>query len=249
MNNFDLYSKYYDLLYKDKNYNDEVDYILGLINQFSNKSQSIIELGCGSGNHAEFFQNHNYEITGIEQSEHLIKIAKDKNINNFTIVKGDITNFNLNIEFDIALSLFHVISYLTSNQLVYDCFINTHKHLKKDGLFIFDIWHTPAVYTLKPSVKVKRIENSEIEITRIAEPEINTIDNIVNVNFDLFIKNKSSKNIDHINELHPMRHFSIQEIRLFAKITGFEIIHIEEFLTKKTPNTNTWGVCYVLKKI
>jgi hypothetical protein len=46
-----------------------------------------------------------------------------------------------------------------------------------------------------------------------------------------------------------MRHFSIPEIELLAKLTGFEIIKTEEFLSGETPGPNTWGVCFVLSKV
>jgi len=46
-----------------------------------------------------------------------------------------------------------------------------------------------------------------------------------------------------------MRHFSIPEIDLIARLTGFEMIHTEEFLTEKPASEETWGVCFVLKKV
>ena len=68
-----------------------------------------------------------------------------KLIKGFTCQVGDITNVNLNKEFDNIISLFHVVSYLTSNYDIKNLFLNANKHLKKGGLFIFDIWYSPAV--------------------------------------------------------------------------------------------------------
>ena len=56
--NFNIYSKYYDLLYKDKNYQQEAEYVFDSLSSFyppkphSCKIHEILELGCGSGNHA-----------------------------------------------------------------------------------------------------------------------------------------------------------------------------------------------------
>ena len=44
------------------------------------------------------------------------------------------------------------------------------KHLKPNGVFIFDFWYGPGVLTDPPVVRLKRLENEEIEVLRIAEP-------------------------------------------------------------------------------
>jgi hypothetical protein len=45
-----------------------------------------------------------------------------------------------------------------------------------------------------------------------------------------------------------MRHFSIPELDFLAKLTGFEMVRSEEYVTGKTPSENTWGVCLILRK-
>ena len=46
-----------------------------------------------------------------------------------------------------------------------------------------------------------------------------------------------------------MRHFTQNEIELFAKFCGFEVVLCEEFLSKKPLSINSWGALFVLKKI
>ena len=82
---------------------------------------------------------------------------------------GDIEKINLNFEFDALLSLFHVISYQTTNKKLLGVFQNAKNHLKKGGLFIFDVWYSCAVNSIKPSTRVKRFSNKKVEITKIAE--------------------------------------------------------------------------------
>jgi SAM-dependent methyltransferase len=247
MNNFNQYSQYYDLLYQDKNYKAESDYIIEVINTFQAKAKHILELGCGSGNHA-YYLSEKYHITGIERSEMMVEEALKKNIKNFHPIIGDIKNFELNQKFDVAISLFHVISYLTDNESLINCFNTVNRHLNSKGIFMFDIWFTPTVYAQKPETRIKRLENEKISVLRIAESVSDDINNIINVNFELHIKNKSDNITTIINEIHPMRHFSIPEIALLAYQTGFEIIHTEEFLTKKQPSKDSWGICFVLRK-
>ncbi len=250
MTNFKLYSSYYDLLYKDKNYSAESEYVVAKLKKINPNIKTIIELGCGSGSHANFICKNNIEVTGIEQSQEMVNIAQLKNIIGFKPIVADISSYpKLDIEYDAAISLFHVISYLTDNVSLVNCFNVTRQNLKVGGLFLFDVWFSPAVYANQPETRIKKLEDDKVKITRIAQSVSNPVNNVVDVHFEVIIQDKQNNELTVINEVHPMRHFSIPEIELLAMQTGFEVIKTEEFLTKNTPSTNTWGVVFILKKI
>jgi len=248
MSNFNMYSQYYDLLYRDKNYKEEADYVCNSLKELNPNLKTVLELGCGSGNHAIFLVSNNIKITGLDLSDTMIAIAKSKNIPDFNPIKTDITHFELNETFDAAISLFHVVSYLTDNESLISCLQSVHRHLNPGGFFLFDIWFTPAVYGQKTETRVKRLENDSVSIKRVAESISDTLKNIVTVDFEIEVKEKKTNQIEIIKEKHPMRHFSIPELGLLAKLTGFELIKSEEFLTKKIPSEKTWGVCILFKK-
>jgi len=247
--NFNLYSKYYDLLYSDKNYKTESLYILDLLEKYKSSTiDSLIELGSGTGNHVQHYASSFNRVLGLERSEEMVNISKSKSILNFTPIVSDITKFDLSIKFDAAISLFHVISYLNSNEEIISCFKSVFNSLNDNGLFIFDVWFTPAVFTLKPETRVKRWDTKELAVTRIAESFSDILNNIVEVNYDIHIFNKVNSLFYNVKEKHPMRHFSLPEIKLLAGMAGFDVIAAEEFLTGSTPSENTWGVCFILKK-
>jgi len=247
--NFKLYSQYYDLLYQDKNYRAEVDYVDQLIHQYRPKSTSILELGSGTGKHANLLAEKDYYILGLERSAEMVAIASKTRLKNVDFIVADISDFQVNQSFDVALSLFHVISYLTDNQSLINTFGHVHRHLNKNGLFIFDVWHSSAVNFQVPEQRTKTLQNDVIQVTRHANPIIKAEQNMVEVNYAIEVKELKNGTTTNIDELHPMRHFSKPEIELLAYATGFEIVHSEEFLSKAIPSVETWGVCYILKKL
>lgn len=123
-----------------------------------------------------------------------------------------------------------------------------YRHLKKNGIFVFDCWYGPAVLLQKPEIRVKRLENENVKLVRIAEPVLRENDNVVEVHYDIFIKNNKDNNIFEIKEIHNMRYFFENEIRRFVKENGFTMLDKFEFLTGKKLNRNTWGSCFVIKK-
>lgn len=249
MDNFNKYSKYYDLLYADKKYDVEANYISSIITNYQPNCKKILELGSGSGNHAFFFSKMGFEVHGIELSEDMVQLSKRKNILNFHPRAGNIIDFKISQKFDVAISLFHVISYLNDNKSLVSCFNTVNKHLNLGGIFIFDVWYSPAVFTQKPETKIKRLENKEISVIRIAESFSNMIKNLVEVSFEVIIKNKSDNKSEIINEIHSMRHFSVLELELLAELAGFQLIFTEEFVSKNIPSEKTWGVCVMFKKV
>src|SRR4051812_47469527 len=134
---FSLFDQFYDLLYQEKDYAGESRYITSLLDQQINKPRDLLELGCGTGNYSKHLSNAGFNITGIEKSEQMVGLARSKAIPHFFPIVDDITTFNIDKKFDAAVSLFHVISYLTKNEEILSCLKRVAQHLNKDGLFIF----------------------------------------------------------------------------------------------------------------
>ena len=244
---FEASSLFYDLLYEEKDSIKEAKYVHNLISKYkSNDSKSVLEFGSGTGRHGRLLGDLGYKVHGVEKSNKMINLARKTE--NFSCEQGDITNVKLLKEYDYILSLFHVMSYQTSNNDVKAIFNSANIHLKKGGLFIFDFWYSPAVAFQKPSVKVKNLSNSQYSIVRIAEPSIFPNENKVEVNYTFIIHNKNSDDFQTFKEIHPMRHFSIPELQLYISEAGFENLLTEEWLTAAKPSENTWGVCMVLRK-
>lgn len=245
-NVFNAYSVYYDLLYRDKDYHREATYIHQLLNRNGLAGKNLLEFGSGTGKHGQLLAELGYLVTGIERSAEMVEFAKASS--GFSCQQGDICDVKLGCTFDAVLSLFHVLSYQTSNQSIDSVFARASEHLESGGLFLFDFWYTPAVLTEKPEVRIKRISDSDFEITRIAEPRLYPNSNRVDVNYNVFVRNIINDSYEVITETHPMRHFSLPELELLGEIHGFERFGVEEFLTGKEPSERTWGVCLVLKK-
>jgi SAM-dependent methyltransferase len=259
MDNFHLYSKYYDLLYRDKDYAGETEYVLKMITGYAENTDinllKILELGCGSGGHATFMAPKVNELLGVERSRYMADEARKKNIPNFQVVEGDVTQLKHSLPdqkqqnyFDAVVSLFHVVSYLNDNQQVVSCFNSAFHALKPGGVFVFDVWFTPAVYWLRPEKRVRQMKDDAITVERTAISDVDVMKNVVTVHFTTDITDNTTGEKTTLDEEHPMRCFSVPEVALLASSVGFSMVCAEEFVTGNTAGVDTWGVCFVLKK-
>jgi ubiquinone/menaquinone biosynthesis C-methylase UbiE len=246
---FDQYAKYYDLLNQEKDYNKEIDFIDKLIVQhYQGRPNKVLDIGCGTGIHALNLAKKDYSVTGIDLSSEMISIANNHKVENCEFQIGDARSFSLKNRYDIILSLFHVVSYQLSNEDINEMFANVSRHLAENALFIFDFWYTPAVLTERPSVRVKRYEDDEIKMIRIAEPEDFSLENRVDVSYEILIQNKNNLKTHFVHETHKMRHYSIYEIKNILDSANMELMNYGEWLTGLEPSEHTWGVYCVGRK-
>jgi SAM-dependent methyltransferase len=243
---FEASSRYYDLLYQEKDSAAEAAYVDILLQRHGIHGQELLDFGSGTGRHACLLAQRGYRVHGLERSAAMVAAAQQAP--GFSCQQGDITTTRLERRFDAVLSLFHVVSYQTTNAAVQAVFANADHHLDPGGLFLFDVWYSPAVAAQRPELRVRRLQSEDLSITRIAEPTLHPNANRVDVHYTVMAQDLRSGALHTFEETHPMRHFSLPEIDLLSETAGFERLSAEEWLTGAAPSEATWGVCIVLRK-
>jgi SAM-dependent methyltransferase len=253
MDSFGLYSQYYDLIYQDKDYVAEVDYVCGLLGKYTSGSpcKSILELGCGTGLHAELMSHRGFSIHGVELSQTMLEAAMQRrgaDGGRLHFALGDARVYRAEKKFDAVISLFHVLSYQVDNRDLCGVLETAATHLDVGGLLVFDFWYGPAVLWQRPALRVKGLENDHISVVRIAEPVLHDADNVVDVNYTIFAQDRQGGQIEKLKETHRMRYFFLNELDEKLNQAGLSRLVAEEWLTGATPSKETWGVTVVARK-
>jgi len=255
MSVFGKYADFYDFLYRDKDYKNECAAFEEIFSKYSKqKVHSILDLGCGTGNHAIILHKRGYKIVGVDRSEIMLNRAKKKiitlpNKRNITFAKGDIRTWRSDQKFDAAVMMFAVLGYQLENKDVLQALATVRRHLKNGGLFIFDIWYGPAVSVQKPSDRIKIVATPTGRIIRIASSETDITRQICTVHYTTL--NIDSKHL--INEIkgnHQMRYFFSKELALLLEVSQLKIIRLGAFPNwKEEISENTWNIFGIAKAI
>ena len=242
------YSDYYDLFYTEKDYAAEAAFVANIIRRHKPCARSMLDLGCGSARHAVEFAQAGFVVTGVDRSGEMIARAKDRvghlpgRIGSqVTLIEGDATNYTPTVKYDAVVSLFHVVSYQTSNDALAGIFRTARSALSAGGLFVFDFWHGSAVLTQQPAVRVKSVAGSDVHVTRIAEPECQLNRNVVNVRYTIIAIDQQNGRSKQIVETHSMRYLFLPEIEMLAAHHNFELTEIGAWLTGKTIDEHCWS--------
>jgi SAM-dependent methyltransferase len=216
MSTFDLYAAYYDLLYGHKDYAQEVQYINNLVKANSSiEAGSILELGSGTGGHASHLAQFGHTVSGIDLSPRMVEKAKANSANlppefsqRLKFEVGDIRSFRCDKQFDIVISLFHVICYQNSNSDLAAAFATARAHLKLGGLLIFDFWYGPGVLSDPPRNIERIVEDEIIYVKRHTTPKMLVNKNCVDVRFDVDVNVKATGEYQKIIEHHYRTHLT-----------------------------------------
>lgn len=255
VSNFREYSAFYDLLYRDKDYAAEANYVARTIRNALPHARTILELGSGTGRHGRLFATMGFDVHGIERSPDMVFFARaasclprSETAGSFACEVGDICTAHLGRTFDAVVSLFHVMSYQTTNESLQAAFQVATDHLAPGGLFLFDVWHGPAVLSQGPSERLKEVADERYRVKRTARPELDTNRGTVKVIYHVDCENRLSGDNFEFSEEHVMRYLFPTEVDLLAENCGLRRVVSEEFLTGEPPSPSTWGVTYVLQR-
>lgn len=252
MSVFRQYARYYNLLYRDKDYAAETAYVESLLQRFGGKARDILELGCGTGRHAALLVEKGYRVHGVDFSAEMLEAARtgaerlpDTVRAQLAFERGDIRNYRAGRKFGAVISLFHVMSYQTTNDDLRAAFETAAHHLGKEGIFLFDCWYGPGVLTDPPVERFRDLEDEVIAVRRRAQPVMLPNENCVDVRYTIDVTDKSTSTTSSHHETHRMRYLFVPEIAWLMEQAGMSLLHYESWMTGAEPGLDTWNLTVV----
>ena len=240
---FNAYAAYYDLLYRDKDYAHESSYVLALLAEQGICGGRLLELGCGTGRHAEFLGTAGFRVHGVDLSEKMVAIATERlgvSPSGHCFEVADVRTLRLDQVFDAVVALFHVVSYQSSNHDLESTFANAAAHLRLGGVFLFDFWYGPGVLTDRPSMRVKEMSDHACSVLRIAEPLMLPNENCVDVQYRIWVEDRATARLHRIEEVHRMRYLFMPELQRLATDHGLRIVGAYAGHSREALGFNTW---------
>ena len=136
---YKYFGYYYDILMDTLDYTPWALYTTNFIT----RDMELLDLGCGTGTLILNLKINGYNVSGLDNSETILEIAREKTKINHKLIDyylDDMVNFKIDKKFDVMTCYFDTINHLENLDQVHKMMHNVAKHLKKGGLFIFDVF-------------------------------------------------------------------------------------------------------------
>ncbi len=251
---FHHYAQAYDVLYQDKDYEGECDFIeAAACRHCATRPSAILDLGCGTGGHDLPLARRGYHVTGLDRSAEMIERARRKQVSlngyadHVRFQVGDARHTDLGHSFDLVICLFAVLSYQTDDADVLALFKNARRHLAPGGLFLCDYWHGPGVLALRPLTRTKTAELAGEVVTRTSTPTLDERAHTVTVDI-LTRHSHDGLRFDESREQHRVRYFFASEITPLLAAAGLQPVHFCAFPKLDQPLTaNDWNAAVLAR--
>ncbi|MFC1735475.1 class I SAM-dependent DNA methyltransferase [Candidatus Hydrogenedentota bacterium] len=222
---FSSSAQWYDALYSFKDYRQEAEDIIALLRQEHPEAESVLDIACGTAEHDRYLLEH-YAVDGIDIIPEFVKIASNKNPKG-EFSCADMTDFNLDMAYDIVLCLFSSIGYVkTQNNLVktLNCF---RQHLKADGIIVVEPWFVPEAWNPGGAVHMLTGETPEGKICRMNISEQKGSLSVMEFHYLI----GTSDGVKHLTERHEMGLFSVDDMKNAFREAGLVVKCNERGLT------------------
>jgi len=152
-NHFDRIAEYYDALHEDVDYAAECRLLERVFSRFlPRRPASILDLGCGTGNHALALAWIGYPATGLDASAGMISVARKKagERANIAFLPGDMRHFDIGRRFDAAICMDGAFTHLLTERDLLAHLKTVRHHLTPDGAYVFEFAQPLKVETEGP---------------------------------------------------------------------------------------------------
>lgn len=238
----------YDELMNEVDYNGWVDYIEKIIEKEGTKVQNILELACGTGNLTIPLTKKNYDIAGIDISEEMLGVAREKAEKEgveLVLLQQDIAELDFDItNLDCVLCACDGFNYITYDEDLENVFKKTYELLKENGLFIFDI---SSFYKLSSVLGNNMYGENREDIAYMWQNYFDDEENLVEMELAFFVKDEDGR-FERFEEVHQQRAYTEEEILDMLQSVGFKDIKVYSDFTFEAPKEDSERIFFVGRK-
>jgi len=245
---YQTFAQVYDLFMKEVPYDEWVEYIEEIWRKFGCSPKLMAELGCGTGSVTTLFAKKGIEMIGIDASENMLAIAREKALRNnvdILYLLQDMREFELYGTVDCIISVCDSLNYVVDREGLLQTFKWVNNYLNPKGLFIFDLnTEYKYKYILGENTFAENLE----EASYIWENFYSEEDKINEYQLTLFIKQPGIEYYSKFEEIHYERMYSVEDIMSLIEEAGMEFLAVYDAYTFEAPKENSERIYFVVRE-
>jgi len=131
----------YDYVMRHIDYEEWVDYVHSLIERLAPDTEQVADLACGTGNMSLELKRLGYEVTGVDLSEAMLRVANGKagSEAGMEFVQRDLRELEGLGPFDAVVCMYDSFNYMLEADDLDEALASIASIIRPGGLFVFDV--------------------------------------------------------------------------------------------------------------
>jgi SAM-dependent methyltransferase len=224
-NYFTQLAKYYDVTHQWRDYERQSAFLLEIVRKYRPDSKRVLDIACGTGEHARRLSSSGYKVTAIDNSREMLDIAARKNRKLSPVpewVLSDLLTLQSFDPFDVIYCLGMTIHYIYSPDRLVSFLSGVSEKLHTGGIFILDIISPWQLLEWAPSNHFFSKDTSQ-QIYILERSEIDRSSRIRHNDYTWFVKDTKSDWCQY-ELFENLKVWFIDEIEYFLEKTGLKLI-------------------------
>ncbi|NMA83504.1 MAG: class I SAM-dependent methyltransferase [Epulopiscium sp.] len=248
MGTYGHFARVYDRFMEEVPYEEWGNYIERLFLQNQLQPKIIAELGCGTGNMTEIMSQKGYEMIGIDLSEDMLMIAKEKALQkkmDILYLAQDIRDFELYGTVDCFISICDTMNYLLEEEELKQVFQLVNTYLNPGGFFIFDM---NTEYKYHQTLASNTFTDVQEQTAYIWENNYDLESQINEYIVNFFVQDEEGTSYTRFEEVHYQRAYQIETITKLLSDAGLEVVEVYDAFTFQPPAIDSERIYFIAKE-
>lgn len=246
MSSYSDFAYVYDELMCDADYEKRAEYVLSLFKKYGKTPSLLLDLACGTGNFSNLFAKKGIEVIGVDMSEDMLSVAREKMYNegvNVLYLCQKAEELDLFGTIDGAVCLMDSLNHITDEADLEKAISRVSLFMEKDGLFIFDV-NTRYKHktTLGNNIFIKESD----EVFCVWQNEYIDNESLVNIRLDIFTEQDGL--YERFCEEFCERAYDFEFLKELLLKYDFEVLKIFDDLSENEIKSDTERAFFVCKK-
>lgn len=243
MEAYTAFAQVYDSFMDNIPYEEWSEYLVELLQEYGVQNGVVADLGCGTGNITELLAKAGYDMIGIDNSEEMLLLAREKSAKDILYLLQDMREMELYGTVAAMVSICDSMNYIVEKQDLLAVFQLVNYYLEENGVFIFDLNTEYKYETIGDSVIAENREDKSFiwENFYYSEEKINE--------YNLTIYTQEENGLyRRWEEIHYQRAYGLEEIRKLLEQAGMQFIAAYDAFTKEAPKADSERIYIVAGK-
>lgn len=244
MTNYRTFARIYDEVMDSSTYED---WLMFTTRHIRPEAKSVLELACGTGILSVELANIGLDVTGVDLSEDMIKLANERRYvddERLRFEVGDMLDLKKQDEFDVVTCYSDSLCYMPDEQAVARVFKEVYRALKTEGIFIFDVH---SIYQIEEVFSEYSYHYQTDEFAFLWESYPGSVPYSVEHFLTFFIP-EGKDTFKRFDELHEERTYSIETYKDLLQKAGFKQVKLFSDFTDTPPTDSSTRWFFVCEK-